>query len=313
MMQKFCFRFIAAMVVISCCSCNDSNSDTAETRWESAESWIERQLEMPRNLDLRFNYVDEHYVPRLRLAWNRLPAMKRREVPTFAGPAYVRPLLNDGWVFWVVWVRADNTSRVAELSDAQGQLARFEVPLPEVHPNLIQFEVVGLFVAPPPEQRGNKVKLERPLDPKTLRLRIYDPSRPGLPENETVRVGELPMAGLLVLDIGNANQITEWALTQEDPNRIFGAMEALMEIAAGLRSEQEAVEAKDGYLRIHQKLLSGWPDADLPDAGAGNSLLYYSRDTAHGTAQSDADNQPVQELWQRINELDSNSIGQKAD
>ncbi len=162
-----------------------------------------------------------------------------------------------------------------------------------------------MFVTPPPEQQGNVIQLERPLDPETLQLHINDPSRPGLPEDERVRVRVLPLSSLLVLHIGNARQITDWALMQEDPNWIFGAIEALMEIIAAQENEQEVTEAQEGYLYIHQKMLSGWPERDLTDGGAGHSLLYYSRDSVRRIAQKEPDNQSVQVLWQRITELDA--------
>lgn len=73
-----------------------------------------------------------------------------------------------------------------------------------------------------------------------------------------------------VYDIGDPEEITEWALSQDQEQHIEAAQIALANLAnpksqrAGDLASQEA--AMEGFIQVHRKLVQGWPNFK-PDYG----------------------------------------------
>src|SRR3712207_1788601 len=61
-----------------------------------------------------------------------------------------------------------------------------------------------------------------------------------------------------VFDIGNAEEITRWTLEQTEAERVADGVATLANLVV-LESGREAKRAVEGYLRVHRKLLEGWP------------------------------------------------------
>lgn len=193
-------------LVTLCSSCDEpatSGGKTADERWVNTAAWIERQIERPSsvaggNRSTPF-YVDQ-YVPRLKKAAERLPLLKEGRIKSFTVASYVRPLAERGWVLWILWVRTDDKPRTAVLSDAEGELVTFQVPLPDPDPNtanFIEFEVIEIYTgkpaAPSPDDgRPAGRQFETPRALTEVKLRIFDPSAPGEGEDELVKVVPIP-------------------------------------------------------------------------------------------------------------------------
>jgi hypothetical protein len=59
-----------------------------------------------------------------------------------------------------------------------------------------------------------------------------------------------------VFDVGNADQITKWALAKKDADQIADALGALSSLIA---KDQQPLRAIAGIDQIHEKLVNGWP------------------------------------------------------
>jgi hypothetical protein len=114
-----------------------------------------------------------------------------------------------------------------------------------------------------------------------------------------------------VFDIGSSKEITEWVLSQQEPKKILEGQLTLSAIP-GLRSKSEAKDASAGYLRIHKKLLAGWPGLNVPSPRPGggpdwslDELLRNSRGRARLHAQN-SKGVVRKELYEQIQRIDPN-------
>ena len=67
-----------------------------------------------------------------------------------------------------------------------------------------------------------------------------------------------------VYEVGNAKKITAWAMEQQSPRKVVDAMAALMTIP-NMRWRFDYDDAVEGYARIYEKLLTGWPTLVFPE------------------------------------------------
>ncbi len=77
------------------------------------------------------HFVRDFYQPGLRRALGRLDDLEHHRANALPVAAFVRPLGDGDWLLWVMWLQSDKSAKWAELSDADGPLARFAVPLPD--------------------------------------------------------------------------------------------------------------------------------------------------------------------------------------
>jgi hypothetical protein len=108
-----------------------------------------------------------------------------------------------------------------------------------------------------------------------------------------------------VLELGNARKITDWILAQQDPDKVNAGLDALSAIIT-FRSRGQAQDACEGYVRVYQKLLAGWPGLAVPmrtEDGVDwtlESLVDMSTHRARREAETHPDYRIHQELWTRI-------------
>jgi hypothetical protein len=111
-----------------------------------------------------------------------------------------------------------------------------------------------------------------------------------------------------VYEVGSARKITEWTLARTEIRKVVHGLLTLESLTT-LRP-REANDAIDGYLRVHQKILDGWPG--LKDEGRAAEigstepipLVEFSRDLARSGARQHPDNPKKQELWRRLRAMD---------
>jgi hypothetical protein len=112
-----------------------------------------------------------------------------------------------------------------------------------------------------------------------------------------------------VLDLGDAKTIGAWTLSQNDPQMIIDGQISLGAIMV-FRSRVEAQDALNGYVQVHEKLLSGWPGLDLLSRSSlGVSwtlqkMIEASRNEIRAKATTHSKNAAIQKCFARIKRID---------
>lgn len=128
---------IVVLAIFGADGCDRKNTAPSLARTQT-ESFIANQVNRPQAFSRQasdLEFVQKHYVPSLKRAKTLLDDVERGKLKTSVLAAFIRPVQDSEYLFWVMWIQADDKTRWLRLADSGGLIGNISIPTPDTAPS----------------------------------------------------------------------------------------------------------------------------------------------------------------------------------
>lgn len=191
----------AACLAICMAGCKRDDKE-AQRRYENAKYHVELSIREPRTFGLgrQDKFITDVYLPAFRNARDRLPAIARGDIHTYALMGFIRNLNRGNYLICSEWMQHDTGPRKVVLRDAQGPVGEFSAQAEPSPQDTYVVADVAILATQAPYDGGpgitngeSVLRVNRTLDRPTLQLAIVEPN--AVPTSDAwipVAVSDLP-------------------------------------------------------------------------------------------------------------------------